>query len=74
MIADTVLAYEGQEVVQGGGVLGPDPEARLTHTSVLAAEAVLGACFHHARSALSPRTRPGSNGQPPSPPAGRTRL
>jgi hypothetical protein len=30
--------------------------------------------FHRARSVRSPRTRPGSNGQPPSPTAGRAHL
>jgi hypothetical protein len=33
-----------------------------------------GAGFHHARSMRSPRTRPGLNGQPPSPAAGWAHL
>jgi len=34
----------------------------------------MDAGFHHARSVRSPRTRPGSNGQPPSPAAGWAHL
>ena len=39
-----------------------------------ACSGVIGVGFHRARSARSPRTRPGSNGQPPSPTAGWTHL
>src|SRR4051794_36957186 len=45
---------------------GPAPSGRAT--------AGVGAGAHHARSARSPRTRPGSNGQPPSPTAGWAHL
>jgi hypothetical protein len=56
----------------GGALSGRQPRHCLLRSSVIerAQGAAMGAGSHHARSARSPRTRPGSKGQPPSPTAG----